>query len=265
MEVRKIARRAAGRALAAHGGAPSGQRLAGINVRLEACDQDSPRPLDARSAEEAERRRRASGGRPLVTAQCLAKTPDGGEFPVPREALVTDLAHDEAKARGIRLVDELFRARRIEPDPSRGGRPCAAIGSDHGGFALKADVAAWLHELGWEPLDFGTHDENSCDYPDYAQAVARAVASGRAQVGVMIDGAGIGSAMAANKIEGCLAANCWDERTARNAREHNHANVLTLGAGGLSRAQAHDVLRAFLSTPFGGDRHARRVAKIHVS
>ena len=136
-----------------------------------------------------------------------------------------------------------------------------AVGADHGGFAVKRDVIEWLGELGCTAVDLGTHDPGPCDYPDYAAGVARAVASGQVHLGVCIDGAGIGSAMAANKIAGARAANCADVAMARNAREHNHANVLTLGAK-LPAGSVRAILGAFLSTPPGAERHARRVDKI---
>ncbi|MDA1267165.1 MAG: RpiB/LacA/LacB family sugar-phosphate isomerase, partial [Planctomycetota bacterium] len=119
---------------------------------------------------------------------------------------------------------------------SDGWHPTArrvAVGADHGGFELKGHVIAELQALGIEACDVGTHSTAACDYPDFALAVARAVSEGRVDLGVMIDGVGIGSAMAANRVPGVLAANCWDERTARSAREHNYANVLTLGAAHL--------------------------------
>ena len=100
------------------------------------------------------------------------------------------------------------------------------------------------------------------DYPDYATAVARAVASGGAQIGIMVDGAGIGSCMTANKVPGVRAAMCYDVTTAQNAREHNNANVLTLGGGLIGTRLALAIVETFLSTTFGGGRHAARVAKI---
>jgi ribose 5-phosphate isomerase B len=188
-----------------------------------------------------------------VTAADLAGVPDGGALRVAAGARVTPLAREEAFRRNIHLGHGVG----LPEEPLR-----VAVGADHGGFQLKADVVAWLRELGHRPLDLGTHDENAVDYPDLARAVATAVAEGRANVGVLIDGAGIGSAMAANKVPGIRAANCHDPRMARNAREHNYANVLTLGASMIGPATAHDVLRIFLSTPWGAERHGRRVAKI---
>jgi ribose 5-phosphate isomerase B len=212
--------------------------------------------IDARESPAAVTRSAvARAGRPLVTVDCLRDVPDGGTFPIAPDAHVTPLARDVAFARGITL------------QPTNRGRAVGvhlrvALGCDHGGFALKADVLASLRELGVQVLDLGTRDANACDYPNFARAVAEAVAEGRADLGVCIDGAGIGSAMTANKVPGVLAANCWDVASASNAREHNHARVLTLGAGHLQRAAADAILRAFLATPPGAGRHARRVGLI---
>ncbi|HSJ70393.1 MAG TPA: ribose 5-phosphate isomerase B [Acidimicrobiia bacterium] len=137
-----------------------------------------------------------------------------------------------------------------------------AIGADHGGFALKERLGFRLKEQGHTVVDCGTHSSDPVDYPDIAQSVARLVSGGEADVGIVVDGAGIGSAMVANKVPGVRAALCYDISTARNAREHNHANVLTLGAGLTGDALAWQITEEFLATPFGSGRHARRVAMI---
>ncbi len=137
-----------------------------------------------------------------------------------------------------------------------------AIGSDHGGFPLKERIAFRLKEAGWEVTDCGTDSHESVDYPDFAHAVARKVASGECQWGLVIDGAGIGSAMVANKVPGVRAAVCYDISSARNSREHNHANVLTLGAGLIGEGLAWQIIEEWLATEWGGGRHARRVSKI---
>jgi ribose 5-phosphate isomerase B len=137
-----------------------------------------------------------------------------------------------------------------------------AIGSDHGGYALKERLAFRLRERGHEVIDVGTHSAEPVDYPDFAYAVARRVAVGEAGSGIVVDGAGIGSAMAANKVPGVRAAMCYDVSSAINSREHNHANVLTLGAGLIGDALAWQIVEAWLATPWAEGRHARRVAKI---
>ena len=137
-----------------------------------------------------------------------------------------------------------------------------AIGADHGGFPLKEKIGFRLKEAGYEVVDCGTDSHEAVDYPDFAHAVAREVASGACRYGIVVDGAGIGSAMVANKVPGVRAALCYDLSTARNSREHNHANVLTLGAGLIGEALAWQIVEEWLSVEWGGDRHARRVAKI---
>lgn len=137
-----------------------------------------------------------------------------------------------------------------------------AIGTDHGGLALKELLIKELKSLGYEVTDCGTHTTNAVDYPDIALAVATLVAEGKAWRGVIIDGAGIGSCMAANKVPGIRAALCYDYATAVNSREHNDANVLTLGAGLIGNNLAKQILTTWLDTEFGGGRHAGRVNKI---
>ncbi|MGH2583101.1 MAG: ribose 5-phosphate isomerase B [Anaerolineales bacterium] len=142
------------------------------------------------------------------------------------------------------------------------GNKLIAIGSDHGGFALKGELKLYLQGNGYEVFDCGTHSLEAVDYPDFAEAVARKVSGGEAWRGIMIDGAGIGSCMAANKVHGVRAAMCYDHATAVNSREHNNANVLTLGAGLIGPALAKQIADAWLRTEFGGGRHAPRVEKI---
>lgn len=138
-----------------------------------------------------------------------------------------------------------------------------AIGADHGGYALKEILRkAIVDEMGWEVHDCGTHSTEAVDYPDFAAAVAREVASGRAARGIVIDAAGIGSTMAANKIAGVRCALCHDDTTVNNAREHNDANLMALGARIVNRGAAVRMVRLFLATDFAGGRHERRVHKI---
>ena len=167
------------------------------------------------------------------------------------------------------IVDNIFGDADPEESSAVSRQPSAsesgttvAIGGDHGGFALKEQLAFKLAEQGLDVIDCGTDSAEAVDYPDIAADVARKVASGEADAGVIVDGAGIGSAMAANKIAGVRAALCYDLSTARNAREHNHANVLTLGAGLTGDALAWQITQEFLTTSYGEGRHARRVGKI---
>ena len=137
-----------------------------------------------------------------------------------------------------------------------------AIGADHGGYPLKEEVVHFLRQEGYTVTDCGTHSKEACDYPDLAHEVARRVAGGFCRDGILIDGAGIGSAMVANKVPGVRAALCYDVSSARNSREHNHANVLTLGAGLIGGALARQIIVEWLETPWGAGRHARRVGLI---
>lgn len=146
--------------------------------------------------------------------------------------------------------------------PTPTGAKTVAIGADHGGFALKAVLARHLADLGFGVTDCGTNGPDAVDYPDFAHVVARLVASGACAAGVVIDGAGIGSAMAANKVPGVRAANAHDTSMARNAREHNYANVLTLGARMIGEGLALEIVDTFLATPWGAERHGKRVAMI---
>ncbi|HEY7282965.1 MAG TPA: ribose 5-phosphate isomerase B [Actinomycetota bacterium] len=150
----------------------------------------------------------------------------------------------------------------VEDRPRPSGDGDIALGADHGGFALKQRIAADLRDHGFSVRDVGTHSAETVDYPDFAFAVAQLVADGSCRWGIVVDGAGIGSAIAANKVPGVRAATCWDISSARNSREHNHANVLALGAGLLGEALALQIVQAWLSTGWGEGRHARRVDKI---
>lgn len=138
-----------------------------------------------------------------------------------------------------------------------------AIGSDHAGFGLKGEIIELLRGLGHECRDFGTHSQESCDYPDYARMVAEAVARGECERGILICATGIGMSMAANKVKGIRAALCHDVFSARRSREHNQANVLCLGAQVVGVGLALEIVKTWLAAEFsGGERHRRRVEKI---
>ncbi len=176
---------------------------------------------------------------------------------------------DEAEIRKLvrESVDRVLGAdaSAAAPAPRPAGRSekRVAIGADHGGFPLKEILKrAIVDDLGWEVHDCGTFSTDAVDYPDYAAAVAREVAAGRCARGIVIDAAGIGSTMAANKVPGVRCALCHDDATTVNAREHNDANVMALGARVVNRGLATRLARLFLVTPFAGGRHERRVQKI---
>ena len=191
--------------------------------------------------------------RAVITERDIPAT--GGTLRVPPNAIVTPSARDAARERGVEIVESEIPA---ETDPSK----VVALGADHGGFEMKELLKPVFEELHLTVQDLGTFAAKPVDYPDIARQVAEMVASGKAARGVIIDGAGIGSAMVANKIPGIRAALCYDKASARNSREHNDSNVLTLGGRLLTPGVAADVLRLWLQTPFGGGRHAARVAKI---
>lgn len=144
----------------------------------------------------------------------------------------------------------------------RDGAESIAIGADHGGYALKDRIGRELAQQGFVVRDCGTTGPEPVDYPDIAYAVARLVADGECRWGIIVDGAGIGSSIVANKVPGVRAAPCHDLSSARNSREHNHANVLTLGARFIGEGLALEIVRSWLATPWGAGRHAARVEKI---
>lgn len=133
------------------------------------------------------------------------------------------------------------------------------IGSDHGGFSLKEVILSLLQELGHEILDVGCHDLESVDYPGFANLVCDKISSAEADMGILICGTGIGMSMAANKHNGIRAALCSEQYTARMSREHNDANVLCIGERTTGPGIAEEIVRTWLSTPFGGGRHQRRI------
>lgn len=194
---------------------------------------------------------------PAITAQTINAVAPGAEVHAAPDQVITPLARDAARERGVTLVEPRPADRVISADPKS-----IALGADHGGFELKQQLHAYLIELGYHPIDCGTFSKDAVDYPDLALAVAELVAGGRAARGILIDGAGIGSCMAANKVPHIRAALCYDQATAVNSREHNDANVLTLGAGLIGPALARQIVKTWLETPFGGGRHAKRVNKI---
>jgi len=222
----------------------------------------------------------------VITERDVRRAANGGSRELDATgAIITPSALDAAARSGVALKgSKLAPRQRNTPRAVSGSRATAspgdvpaqphgtapspvsvqriAIGADHGGVALRDAILARLRELGHDVTDHGTTGTLPVDYPDYAIAVARAVATGGAQIGIMVDGAGIGSCMTANKVPGVRAAMCHDVTTAQNAREHNNANVLTLGGGLIGTRLALAIVETFLSTSFGGGRHAARVAKI---
>jgi ribose 5-phosphate isomerase B len=186
-------------------------------------------------------------------------TAEGCEIVVSHGTIVTALARDEAVRRNITI--------KVEGDNPATSAAAAssrvvALGADHGGFDLKEQLREYLREWGYTALDLGTSSREAVDYPDFAEAVANAVVRGDAWRGIVIDSAGIGSSIAANKVPGARAALCYDRATARNSREHNDANIISLGAKLIAPEVAREIIAAWLETPFAGGRHQKRVDKI---
>lgn len=252
-EIREVVQRVLGRLQAT----ASGQSTQGAVTAASA----EPPTAALGSAAEAHSQ---GTGRVLVDEAAMRALAPGTSFSVPPDALVTPLAREAARARGITLLEGDPAAARTAA-LSRGRAAPAqrvALGADHGGFGLKEALKLHLQGLGYEVVDCGTHSTAAVDYPDLAFAVARLVADGQCANGVVIDGAGIGSCIAANKVPGVRAALCYDHATALNSREHNHANVLTLGAGLIGVNLAKQIVQTWLATPYGAGRHAIRVEKI---
>jgi ribose 5-phosphate isomerase B len=195
--------------------------------------------------------------RSLITEDDIRTVAVGSTLQIAEKALVTPLAIDVARDRHITL-------QRVSSTKVPAGRHSRkiAIGADHGGFEMKEALKRVLKELGCDYQDVGTNSAAAVDYPDFAQAVALAVSRHTCDLGIMIDGAGIGSCMVANKVPGIRAAMCYDEASARNSREHNGANVLTLGGKVISNEKMRDIVRVWLSSELTEERHRRRVAKI---
>ena len=209
--------------------------------------------------------------RPLLTEEAMRNLPYGDPYVIPKHALITPLARQVAMDRHIALVhntdpgggkDIKLGYGRVLTKTKIAGLKTVAFGADHGGYELKNILKASVRDQGFEVIDCGTHNSESVDYPDYAFAVASMVSQGSAWRGVVIDGAGIGSCIVANKVPDVRAAMCYDQATALNSRQHNNANVLSLGAGLIGKNLAIQIVKTWLATDFSGGRHAQRVSKI---
>ncbi|HEV8427978.1 MAG TPA: ribose 5-phosphate isomerase B [Pyrinomonadaceae bacterium] len=198
---------------------------------------------------------RDESAKSVITEDDVRGLERGAVLRIGEDARLTPLAADIISEKQIEIV------RRT---PRRGSKASKliAVGADHGGFRMKEELKVLLTEMGHRVQDFGAYSEDAVDYPDFAHAVARAVAEGSSDLGIMIDGAGVGSAMTANKVPGVRAAACYSVDVARNSREHNDANVLTLGSKTIDSKQMRDIVTTWLSTEITEDRHRKRVAKI---
>ncbi|CAN5425686.1 hypothetical protein BH20ACI1_BH20ACI1_08310 [soil metagenome] len=198
---------------------------------------------------------RDESAKSLITEDDLRGLESGAKLRVSENAKFTPLANDIIKEKNIILVKKSAR---------RGSNKIQsiAVGCDHGGFEFKEQLKDFLGENGFRVHDFGTNSKDAVDYPDFAHAVAKAVGEKQSDVGIIIDGAGIGSAMTANKVPNVRAAACYSVQLAKNSREHNGANVLTLGSGQNSFKEIKEIVEAFLKTDLTEDRHKKRVGKI---
>lgn len=182
------------------------------------------------------------------------------EIQITAGAIITPAAKDLALDMGISF--SCPTCPEIQEYASRFTHQSIAVAADHGGFAMKEQIVKNLKSLGYHPVDLGTYSASSVDYPDFAYKVALAVGRGYCGKGIIIDGAGIGSAITANKVPGVRAANCHNLFEIRNSREHNDANILTLGSNVVGTGLAMDMIKLWLETAFAGGRHQRRVQKI---
>jgi len=198
---------------------------------------------------------RDESAKSLITEDDLRGLEPGSKMRVAENARFTPLASDIINDLKIELV-------RKQPRKSAVKVRSVAIGADHGGFETKEKLKSFLTDLGLNVRDFGTDSTDAVDYPDLAHAVAKSVSGHQVDVAIIVDGAGIGSAMTANKVPNVRAAACYSVELAKNSREHNGANILTLGAGQNSLEEMKAIVEAFLSTDISEERHKKRVGKI---
>ncbi len=191
----------------------------------------------------------------LLTEDDLRGLDFGAKVRVAENVKLTPLASDIIREKSIELIKKISRRGSLKVNT-------VGVGCDHGGFQFKEDLKIFLADLGLQVRDFGTNSTDAVDYPDYAHAVAKAVGERQVDVGIIVDGAGIGSAMTANKVPNVRAAACYSVALAKNSREHNGANVLTLGSGQNNFAEIKAIVETWLSADLTEDRHKKRVAKI---
>ena len=198
---------------------------------------------------------RDESAKSLITEDDLRGLDEGAKLRVAENAKFTPLAQDIVREKRIELVKKSSRHGQTKIKT-------VAVGCDHGGFEFKEKLKDFLSDSGIQVRDVGTNSKDAVDYPDFAHAVAKAVSNRQVEVGIIIDGAGIGSAMTANKVPGVRAAACYTVALAKNSREHNGANVLTLGSGQNSFDEIKEIVQAFLAFELTEDRHKKRVGKI---
>ncbi len=214
------------------------------HIVVNSLKNDTPKDFD-----------RDESAKNLLTEDDLRGLNDGAKVRVAENVKLTPLASDIIREKSIELIRKTSRRSSLKVQT-------VGVGCDHGGFQFKEDLKIFLADLGLQVRDFGTNSTDAVDYPDYAHAVAKAVGERQVDVGIIVDGAGIGSAMTANKVPNVRAAACYSVALAKNSREHNGANVLTLGSGQNNFAEIKAIVEAWLSADLTEDRHKKRVAKI---
>ncbi len=197
----------------------------------------------------------------LITEEDVLKAVNRGSKVIVagKGAIITPLAMDLIRNKNLTIIEKDFSE---APDSKNFPFRKIAIGSDHTGFKIKNLLIKYLTEKGYQVYDVGTFNEKSCDYPDFALAVAEKVQEGSVDAGIVIDATGIPSAITANKVEEIRAATCYNEFSAKSSRAHNNSNVLVLGAKTLGEETIKSILETWLNTAFEGGRHQRRLDKI---
>lgn len=233
------------------------QVLANVPVEEEKPQETFPKRVVVNSLKDNINKEfdRDESAKSLITEDDLRGLGDGAKVRVAENARFTPLAQDIISERHLQLIKKDSRRASAKVKS-------VAVGCDHGGFEFKEKLKDFLADLSLQIQDFGTNSKDAVDYPDFAHAVAKAVSNNQADVGIIIDGAGIGSAMTANKVPGVRAAACYNAALAKNSREHNGANVLTLGSGQNSFAEIKEIVEAFISSDLTEERHKKRVGKI---
>jgi ribose 5-phosphate isomerase B len=231
--------------------------LANVPVEEDAPPENFPQRVVVNSLKDEIGKEfdRDESAKNLITETDLRGLSEGAKIRVSENARFTPLASDLIKEKRIELIKKSSRSQSSKVKS-------VALGADHGGFPVKEQLKDFLNSLGFKVRDFGTNSTDAVDYPDYAHAVAKAVGEKSVDVGIVIDGAGIGSAMTANKVPGVRAAACYSVPLAKNSREHNGANVLTLGSGQNNFNEIKEIVEAWLSTELTEERHKKRVGKI---
>jgi ribose 5-phosphate isomerase B len=231
--------------------------LKNVPVEGEQPEESFPKHVVVNSLKESIDKEfdRDESAKNLIAEDDLRGLDEGARVRVAENARLTPLAEDIVREKKLVLIKKSSRHQATKVRS-------VALACDHGGFEYKEKLKDFLNGAGVQIRDFGTNSKDAVDYPDYAHAAAKAVSNNQAEVGIIIDGAGIGSAMTANKVPGVRAAACYSVALARNSREHNGANVLTLGSGQNSFDEIKQIVEAFLSTDLTEERHQKRVAKI---